>query len=256
MIKRILVPMEPTPAGEGRVALAISLARRAQAALTLLQLVTSPYDFETNEEAIAAAEVEAQRLFDRMTREQVRAEWRVARSVADIGRIEAKLADLTIVGRRDGQVGIEIPPESVMLASGRPVLIMPGEGPFETLGNRVIVAWDGSREASRALRDALPLIERHALVRIVSVIDPGGGWTTPSVIPIDYLRDHGLHAEFEEIVDSEREIVTRLLARSAELDADLLVMGGYGHSRLGELVLGGTTRGMLQSATLPVLMSH
>jgi nucleotide-binding universal stress UspA family protein len=88
------------------------------------------------------------------------------------------------------------------------------------------------------------------------VTDPGNGRDRPLAIPIGYLRDYGLHAEFEEIVDADREIAATLLARCAELDADLLVMGAYGHSRLGERVLGGVTRDILQHTIMPVLMSH
>jgi nucleotide-binding universal stress UspA family protein len=248
--------MESSPAGEARLGLAILLARHHQAALTLLQLLDCVHEPGKDEEAILAAEAAAQRLRERINREGVRAEWRIARSVADVERIEAKLADLTILGRLDCQADPAVRPETVALASGRPVLVLPGEGPFEEMGRHVVVAWDGSREASRATRDALPLMERAEIITIVSVTDPGGGRGRPPAIPLGYLQDYGLRAEFEEIIDADREIVATLLARCAELDADLLVMGAYGHSRLTELVLGGATRGILQDTTLPVLLSH
>lgn len=256
MFRRLLVPMESTPAGEARLGLAISLARRHHASLTLLELLSCPHSLETDEEAILAAEAAAERLLDRMEGEGVQALWRFARSVADVAQIEAKFADLTILGRRDSQGPATVLPENVALSSGRPVLVVPGAGPFEAIGRRVVIAWDGSGAASRAVRDALPLMAGAEHITILSVTDPGRGHDRPPAIPIGYLRDYGLHAEFEEIVDAEREIAATLLARCAELDADLLVMGAYGHSFLSEWILGGVTRDILQHATLPVLMSH
>lgn len=256
MFRRLLVPMESTPAGEARLGLAISLARRDDGMLTLLEPLWCSHDLDGSEEGILAAEAAAESLLDRMEREGVRAQWRFARSAADVAQIEAKFADLTILGRRDSQGPATVLPENVALSSGRPVLVVPGAGPFEAIGRRVVIAWDGSGAASRAVRDALPLMAGAEHITILSVTDPGRGHDRPPAIPIGYLRDYGLHAEFEEIVDAEREIAATLLARCAELDADLLVMGAYGHSFLSEWILGGVTRDILQHATLPVLMSH
>jgi len=256
MLRRILVPMEPTPAGEARLELAILLAGRQGAALTLLQLLGCPHPAAHDCEGLLAAEAEARRLRDRIESAGIRVDWRCLTSTADVGRIEAKLADLTILGRLDFQAPPDIPPESVVLASGRPILVLPGDGPFGEIGRNVVIAWDGSREASRAVRDALPLMRAARAVTVVSVTDPGGGLDHPPAVPIDYLHDQGIHALFETIVDPDRRIVERLLARCTDLDADLLVMGAYGHSRLREFVLGGTTRGMLRDTTVPLFMSH
>lgn len=256
MLRRILLPMEATPVGEARLDLAISLARRHHASLTLLYLLRTPDERSDSEEAILAAEAAEERLLERMGREGVEAQWRRAKSAADVAEIEAKFADLTILGRSDSQASPAVLPENVALASGRPVLVVPGEGPFPTIGQRVVIAWDGSREANRAVRDALPLMARSQHITVLSVADPGRRRDRPTAIPVTYLRDYGLLAEFEEIVAVDREIVANLLARCAEFDADLLVMGAYGHSRLSEWVLGGVTRDILQHATVPVLMSH
>jgi len=256
MLRRILVPMESTLAGEARLGLAISLARRYRAALTLLQVIGRPFETACETDAVLAAESAAQTLMDRIKYEGVRAEWRCVEGAADVGLIEAKHADLTILGRLDAQSTPDVPPESVVLSSGRPILVLPGEGPFETIGGRVVIAWDGSREASRAVHDALPLMNEARLVTVLSINAPRNGHDCPPIAPLDYLRDHDIQAALEEIIDPDQSIVATLLARCAELDADLLVMGAYGHSRLREFILGGTTRGMLQDMTLPVFMSH
>jgi len=207
-------------------------------------------------EALLAGEEAAQALRDRIEREGVRAEWRSSPNVADVWRIYAKQADLTILGRLDSQGVPDVPPESVVLASGQPILVLPGEGPFETIGTRVVVAWDGSREASRAVRDALPLMAAARSVTALSVNRSEAGQDCPLPALIDYLRDHGIHAAFEEVTDPDQSITATLLARCADLEADLLVMGAYGHSRFREIVLGGVTRQMLQDTTLPLAMSH
>jgi len=169
MLRRILVPMESTLAGEARLDVAISLARRHGAALTLLQVLGRGVEIGCNIDALLAAENAAQALRDRIEREGVRAEWRSSPRVADVGRIYAKQADLTILGRLDAQAMPDVPPESVVLTSGRPILVLPGEGPFATIGTRVVIAWDGSREASRAVRDALPLMAAARSVTALSV---------------------------------------------------------------------------------------
>jgi nucleotide-binding universal stress UspA family protein len=194
----------------------------------------------------------------------VQAEWRTVESEPVMMALrEAREAALIVAGQHDpgdleGFVAHQFL-ESLILESGRPVLVVPFTGDFPTVGKRVIVAWNGSREAARALHDAIPLIA-GAQATILSAE------TTPDEIPADAtpadhaaraLMRHGVAVNIEHAVGGS-DVATGelLLSRAADFNADLIVMGAYGHGRLRELVLGGVTRTLLASMTVPVLMSH
>jgi nucleotide-binding universal stress UspA family protein len=184
-----------------------------------------------------------------------------------------RVADLAVVGQPldDDPQG---PPRRfasrLLMTAGCPVLFIPALGLQESLGARILVAWSATRESSRALRDALPLLQRAAAVEVVRFgpVQPEGKEPLEGVA--SYLRAHQVQAKcsvaaVREVSFSERmltptvvdaSIAELLLSRAADMGADLIVMGGYGHSRAYELVLGGVTRTMLGSMTVPVLMSH
>jgi nucleotide-binding universal stress UspA family protein len=146
-----------------------------------------------------------------------------------------------------------------MLSCGRPTLIVPYIGPRATFGERVLVAWDGRREASRALGDALPLLKRAGAVVIMTVSPDVDRPTLNDIAQqrlAHYLRAHRVEAQMEKFDVRDRDVAAWLLSRAADLGIDLMVMGGYGHSRLQETVLGGVTRSILQAMTVPVLMAH
>jgi nucleotide-binding universal stress UspA family protein len=145
--------------------------------------------------------------------------------------------------------------ESVLFGSGRPVLIVPYIPVPPQLGT-VVIAWDEGRPAARAVADALPLLTRADRVEIVSVTDAGRDRPLPSEGMARHLARHGIKAEGVRLPSSGGGVANALLSHAADLDAGLIVMGGYGHSRLREMVLGGTTRTILQSMTVPVLMAH
>ncbi|MCU7372159.1 universal stress protein [Paucibacter sp. O1-1] len=147
--------------------------------------------------------------------------------------------------------------EQVLLHSARPTLLLPYAASFKTLGQRALVAWDDSREAARALNDALPLLRQAQSVQLLS-------WREslededlrPRLAALQqWLAWQGVAAEARE-ERSEIGVAEALLSRATDQDADLIVMGAYGHSRWTELVLGGATRGLLDAMTVPVLMSH
>ncbi len=158
----------------------------------------------------------------------------------------------------------------LLVHAGCPMLFVPAIGPLEGCGNRVLVAWSGTRESARALRDALPLLRRASSVEIIRF----GQKNEESVEPLDrvaaYLHAFGVTpsccvSPVREISFSERvltpsvvdaSIAELLLSRVSDINADLIVMGGYGHTRTYELVLGGVTQTILKSMTVPVLMSH
>jgi nucleotide-binding universal stress UspA family protein len=123
--------------------------------------------------------------------------------------------------------------------------------------DRVLVAWDGSRSAARAIADAMPFLMRATAIEIVIVASEAvKSDEIPGADIARHLAHHGVKAEVNRIVSTETDVASTILSRAADASADLLVMGGYGHSRLREFVLGGATRGILNSMTVPTLMSH
>ena len=159
----------------------------------------------------------------------------------------------------DGQPSAQAILEATLFSSGRPVLAIPYAGRFETLGRRVLVGWNASREASRAVNDALPLLAGASSV-VVTAVNPrrglDGHGEEPGADIALHLARHGLKVEVEHTVAPEIEAGELLLNRAAELSSDLLVVGAYGHSRLRETILGGVTRTLLKQMTVPVLLSH
>jgi nucleotide-binding universal stress UspA family protein len=194
----------------------------------------------------------------------VSAEWREipAGPEADPA-LHARYADLAILGQLDpdrGDSELTKPrPEQVALVSGRPVLVVPYAGHFDSIGRRVLVAWNASREAARAVSDAMPLLAAAELVTVLT-IDPREGPNGHGEIPgADislHLARRGVKAETDRTVSAGLPVGEVMLSRAADLGADLIVMGAYGHSRARELLLGGATRSLLRSMTVPVLMSH
>ena len=189
------------------------------------------------------------------------AEWRTAiDDPVDAMTLHARYADLLLIGQSDASDGSNLAadfPERLVLAAGRPVLILPSVGTFPSLGKRILVAWNASREATRAITDAIPLLQRADKVHVMAV-NPRRGehGSVPGADIGLYLARHGVRVEVKIDHGAEIDIGNELLSRAADLDADLIVMGGYGHSRMKEWVLGGATRTILGSMTAPVLMSH
>jgi nucleotide-binding universal stress UspA family protein len=147
----------------------------------------------------------------------------------------------------------EIPLE-ILFQSGGPVLFIPytHKGPFEP--KRVGIAWDGSRLAARAVRDASPVLSRANSITVISVNEAKEG--PPAQALATRLGERGLSARVQHIDTERKNIQPAILSIAADERLDLIVMGGYGHSRLQERILGGVTRGMIQSMTVPTLMSH
>ena len=171
--------------------------------------------------------------------------------------LHGRYADLIVVGQvppKEGGIA-----QSLVLNAGRPVIIVPHDYEPRRVGERVLVAWNASREATRALTDALPILSRASQVDVVTVNAAPrreGHGELPGADIALYLTRHGVRANVLQTSGSDIDVGEWLLSRAADLGSDLLVMGAYGHSRLRELVLGGATRTVLESMTIPVLMSH
>lgn len=150
-------------------------------------------------------------------------------------------------------------PERVMMESGRPVVIVPHTTPIATVGTKVLVAWKETREAARAVADALPVLRSAETVTVLTIgpkTESEGEHDPQARNLIDHLAQHDIRADAVHIDSTDAYAAPLILARAAALGCDLIVMGGYGHSRTRELILGGVTHAVLQDMAIPVLMSH
>jgi nucleotide-binding universal stress UspA family protein len=170
----------------------------------------------------------------------------------------ARHFDLAIVGQRQREQGVagEVLIEAALFDSGRPVLIVPYIQRNTLTLDRVLVCWDGSRTAARAIGDGMALLERAKAVDIVSVAEERKEDEITGANMAEHLGRHGISAATKRLIKGDIGIDSVVLSYAADIGADLIVMGGYGHSRLREFMLGGMTRGILESMTVPVLMSH
>ena len=271
-IKDLLVHLDETPASMARLETALALAVARDAQLTALYLVAEPFlpgrggrhlPAELLREHLAHAEAEAEAVLAAARAEAERGgiTLGVRRASGPLDRLpqllarHARCADLTIVGQADlATHGVDDTAliEAAFMDSGRPALVLPHDNTARLPPRRAIVAWDGSREAARAANDAIPLLQAAEHVYVVDAreaADHSGGEF------VAHLVRHEVRAELREL-SSSGGIAEVLLEQARAAAADLLVMGGYGHSRLRQMMLGGTTRSILERTTLPVLFSH
>lgn len=174
------------------------------------------------------------------------------------GRI-ARRFDIAVVGQPDPEHGgvEEIIAESALFESGRPVVLVPyiQKGPLKL--DRTMVCWDGSRAAARAISDAMPLLSKTGLVEVV-IVDKERG-KEDQIEGVDmgqHLARHNLKVDVHRIPGGNIDVADALLSHAADSGADFMVMGGYGHSRLREFILGGVTHSIFRSMTVPALLSH
>jgi nucleotide-binding universal stress UspA family protein len=170
----------------------------------------------------------------------------------------ARRFDLSVVGQAkpsDPEDGMIV--EGALFGSGRPVIVVPYIQRKGIKLDRVVVCWDGSRAAARATGDAMPFLTRAKKVDVVTIgAAPAKSEEVPGADIAQHLARHGRNVEVQRLVVADIDTTSAILSYVADAGADLIVMGGYGHSRLREFVLGGVTRGILGSMTVPVLMSH
>jgi nucleotide-binding universal stress UspA family protein len=276
-IRDILVHLDAAPAMPARLELAAALARQHGARLTGLAVIdialppiatpdgggaaVGPLLAAMRRDALAEAAGIRTRFEDAASRLGVAAEWRqtegiTAEQVARHGRT----SDLLLLGQPDPEG--DAPKalavfEAALFSSGRPLLMVPHAGRFTHVGRRALIAWNGRREAARAVHDALPLLAgaEHVVV-LTAGMEPPEADADPTAEMLRHLARHGLPVSAAREIGTDLEVADIILNRAAETGADLLVMGAYGHSRLREFVLGGATRSILRQMTLPVLMAH
>jgi nucleotide-binding universal stress UspA family protein len=276
--KNLLVHVDDSKSGPGRLRAAAGLAAAHGAHLTGLYVIAepSPVSFakgyiapeiltsvaEQQHEAAEKIMAEARAIVDGVG---VPFDSHIERGfdveLPDFLNMHVRYADLAILGQidPDDEASMRLRPESVALGSGRPALIVPYIGTPDGFGQRILVAWDASREAARAVNDAMPLLERAQTVAVVTVnpvrLQFGHGDEPGADIAL-HLARHGVKVDVQRIEGSQIDTGNAILSHLASEGSDLLVMGCFAHSRLRELVLGGATRTILEEMTVPVLMSH
>lgn len=298
-LKDILVCLDPTDAGERRLRLAAAIAREHEAHLSAAYILSEaivgapPYGGIGIAAPTGAAEIaqgsivagvplpgaapmvpngssrgaELADIVEQRFRQERRSQagdddWHLfgAGEGEDLVAL-ARTADLVVFGQAapDYRLPTGFGPEDIVMASGRPMLFAPYAGEFSMIGRRVLVAWDGTREAARALHDSLPLIAKAEAVTVMTVLareaeveDGAAGLGRV----MRHLERHGIAAKPEEPVRGEVPTADLLLSRASDLEVDLIVAGAYHHSQLREAIIGGVSRDLLDRMTVPVLMSH
>jgi nucleotide-binding universal stress UspA family protein len=171
----------------------------------------------------------------------------------------ARRFDLAIVGQipPDSPNAPDLALETTLFESGRPVIAVPYIQKGELKLDRVMVCWDGGRAATRAIADAIPFLTRAKSVELVIFSGERGKQDQlPGVDMGQHLARHDINVTVNRMPVGDVEIADAILSHAADSSADLLVMGGYGHSRLREFILGGVTRTLLEAMTVPLLLSH
>lgn len=270
MVKDILVHLDGGERDGLRIVAALDLAKRFGARLTGLfarsEVLRTAQVARRSSDAfeIAAKHSEADFIAAAQTAGIAHRWWRLAHGEAGHVLHEtvvcARFHDLTILGQHhDGKDAPEELVEHVILQSGRPTLVIPALGDYATLANTALVAWNGGREAARALHDSMPLLETAKVVDILTVRaqgpHPGGDVPLPPVSIHEHLAAHGITVNRDVLAGEDIGIMDLLLSRAYDLGADLLVMGAHGGYHL-PFFKGAGTRYILKHMTLPVLMSH
>jgi nucleotide-binding universal stress UspA family protein len=278
MIKDLVVSLSVAPERDPAAEFALSVARAFSARVVgiafqsdpitptaLVDSMPPPPDLieSLRMESERAAKAAAGRFNDAAQLASVPFETRiVTATVAGAANRFAEIArrfDLAVVAQAQADaVGPEaLIVEQALFDSGRPVLVVPyiQTAPFKA--DRVMLCWDGSRPAARAAGDAMPILSRAQVVEVFTI---ASGKLKSDEFPgsdiAEHLAHHGLNVKVTRTVSGDVDVANVILSHAADSGANLIVMGGYGHSRLRELILGGATRGILTSMTVPTLMSH
>ncbi|HKY93660.1 MAG TPA: universal stress protein [Kiloniellales bacterium] len=274
----ILLLVDDHASSTQRTEAAIDLATRSNAHLVGLRLLSVPTVPGFVAAQMPEAVREAQATIDREAAAAARGrfeeaarragisyEWRDIAVDTELGAepisLQARYADLLIVGQPDSEASVDerALTETLLVACGRPVLVIPSIGAPAGFGRRAIVAWDARREAARAVADALPLLIAADEAEVVTVNarpGRGGHGPEPGADIARHLARHGVKVKLAQLSSGPLSVGDLLLNRAADLGADLIVMGAYAHSRLRDLVLGGVTKHMLRHMTVPIFTAH
>lgn len=265
----ILIHLDASPAASRRLDLAINLAREQSARLTGLFVITRQYYQPQSGAAEAAAEKVRQTFVEKTAGSGIETEWLCSDwSVVGVGMTEivshhAHYTDLLIVGQSSPEGEKEgVPadlPQRLILAAGRPVMIVPHAGSFATVGKKVLVAWKAGRESTRAVNDTLPLLKLAKRVDVLAIDSSesyGDDGQSLSAGICEHLGRHGITVSADKMIVPGSSVGDALLNRSCEEGYDLLVMGAYAHSPQGKMILGTVAKQILKQMTVPVIMAH
>lgn len=278
-IKDIILFLRPGEPSAARLAVASRVAREHGAVVSGVCLVADPQlaladsfvlgpaavgdALERRSELIRSAAAPVEASFRAAIADHASsAGWTVSEANESRGfsAFRARLADLAVTGRPPTHAGADIAlTERIVLESGAPCMMVPEVADTADRGfERVLVAWDGSRAAKCAIDDGLAFLKRASVVEVFTMEERYPLWTDDagSLALQSHLRRHGVDVEMVRRARSAASAGRQLLERRAAIDADLLIMGAYGHSRAVERVLGGTTRTVLAHTSIPVLLSH
>lgn len=175
--------------------------------------------------------------------------------LGDVASDHARYHDVALIGWEAGNPTSRMTAEAVIFGSGRPAILLPELSSVGSI-DRIAVAWDGSRVAARAVADALPFLQRASKIHVLTVVDEKPLDKDIGDRLVAALHKRGLVADLHMINAEDCDIAITLQEHAIEIGTDLLVMGGYGHSRVRDFVLGGATEGILNDLLLPVLLSH
>jgi nucleotide-binding universal stress UspA family protein len=278
-IKDLLVHVDQSPATATRLDAALELGERFGAHVTALHLIAEPFmrnmagyhlPADVLKEHLRHAEAEAEQVFAQ-AREAADHRGISLETRAESGSLDrlpalfarnARNTDLVIIGEPNAEAGgadETLLVEAAFMDTGRPALVIPQAGAVKLPPERVLIAWDGSREAARAVHDSMPLLRlaEEVVILIVdaSKLGPRFG-QQPGAGIVAHLGRHKVACRINQVQSGGSAITDLILAEAKSAGADLIVMGGYGHSRLRELMLGGVTRHMIERMTLPVLLAH
>ena len=273
--KTILVHVDNGKRFPARMDIAMQMARRHDAHLVGLHAMTAlrlpayaaaeagAVLIEAQQRAFAEQTQRAKIAFDKATSAAglTKVEWRTTEADAvDAVTLHARYADLVVLSQphASDNAGVEEDfAERVVLACGRPALVVPYADSYKSVGERALVAWNATREATRALTDAIPLLREAKEVKVIAINpeDADHGAVPAADISL-FLARHGVRAEAVTDYGDDIDVGNELLSRAADYNSDLIVMGAYGHSRMRELIMGGATRTIITSMTVPVLLSH
>jgi len=273
-IRFILVHLDGTPSSAGRLQVARHLAVAAQAQLHAMFVASPPQRpvrLALSEAPAAllqtvdwAAVARARALFDdAQANKGPRMHWIDSTGADPVEAFfrQALYADLLVLGQHDPATtpGTAAPVgfvESTLIETGRPALVVPWAGSFDHVGRDVLVGWNATPPAAHAVAAALPWLQGARHVHVLESADASSRRDGDESDIAQYLRGHGVKATLHRDGRADADAGETLLSFATDVGADLLVMGCYGHSRARELMLGGATRSVLQTMTLPVLMSH
>jgi nucleotide-binding universal stress UspA family protein len=272
-LKHILLHLDNRASCRARIDAAVGLAASHGAHITGLYVMTNivfpvyadvyipPDIIETQQQEARDKAAQVGAAFkEAADRAGVAGEWHAVEGFADQQlRLFSRYCDLVVIGQSDDDSMLSAYsdlPDQIVLGSARPVMLIPYVGVKKPIGKRILIAWNGSREAVRAVNDALPLLQSADVVKVVAVNPPAAEGDIPTADICQHLARHDIKAEGSQITAKDIDIGNILLSHAADQNIDLMVLGAYGHTRLRESVLGGVTKQLLAHMTVPVLMSH